>query len=91
MIIKISACRNVWILVDNDPIVITNGLTLIADNSDKRIDEVVDALIEYPFLTKCSDSGNPSQPVPKILIVLIGLPYYDFKCIILAIKFFSWL
>jgi hypothetical protein len=63
-------------LVDNNPILITNGLTLIADNSDKRIDEVVDALIEYPFLTKYSDSENPSQPLPKILIVLIRLPTF---------------
>ena len=52
-----------------------NGSTLKDDNLGKRLSEVVDALTWLSIETKCSANGSPSQPLPNMLIVLIGNPH----------------
>jgi hypothetical protein len=74
LIIKIFACRKVWRLLDSRSISTMNGSTLIDDNSGTRLSEVVEALTWLPIKTKCTANGSPSQPLPNMLIVLIGNP-----------------
>ncbi len=71
--IRISARRNASVDSSSCLMSTMNGLALTALMASMRCGERVDALTRWPRFTSCLAKGNPSQPLPSMLMVFMSV------------------